>query len=95
MILRSGNYLNWLLRGSLLALIVGLRAADARHSAGHDQLFLTSVTRYQCYGGKQIYGIHQKTGYNYLISIDKDKLKIINNSGSSQQVCPALQLRRC
>ena len=34
----SGEYLNWLLGGSLLVLITGLRAAIyARHSAGHDR----------------------------------------------------------
>ena len=36
---------------------------------------LTSVTpRYPCYSGKTIYDISQKTGYNSLIFIDKNKL---------------------
>ena len=34
------DYLNWLLRGSLLAMIAGLGAGIyARHSAGHDRFF--------------------------------------------------------
>ena len=57
---------------------------------------LTNVTpRYPCYSGKQIYNISQKTGYNYLIFIDKNKFKLINNFGSARQVCPALQPRPC
>ena len=57
---------------------------------------LTSVTpRYPCYSGKPIYDISQKTGYNYLILIDKNKLQLINNFGSSQQACPALQPHPC
>jgi hypothetical protein len=57
---------------------------------------LTSVTpRYPCYSGKPIYDIHQKTGYNYLIFINKNKLQLINNFGSSQQACPALQPHPC
>ena len=57
---------------------------------------LTSVTpRYPCYSGKPIYDISQKTGYNYLIFIDKNKLQLINNFGSSQQACPALQPHPC
>ena len=57
---------------------------------------LTNVTpRYPCYSGKPIYNISQKTGYNYLISIDKNKFKLINNFGSARQVCPALQPRPC
>ena len=92
----GGDYLNWLLRGSLLAMIFGLGAAIyARHSTRHDRVFLTSVTHYPCYGGTKIYNISQETGYNYLIYVDKDKLKIINNYGSSQQACPALQPRQC
>ena len=45
--------------------------------------------------GKPIYDISQKTGYNYLIFIDKNKLQLINNFGSSQQACPALQPHPC
>ena len=57
---------------------------------------LTSVTpRYPCCRGKTIYDIDQKKGYNYLIFIDKNKLQLINNFGSSQQACPALQPRPC
>ncbi len=57
---------------------------------------LTNVTpRYPCYSGKPIYNISQKTGYNYLIFIDKNKFKLINNFGSARQVCPALQPRPC
>ena len=57
---------------------------------------LTSVTpRYPCYSRKLIYYISQKTGYNYLIFIDKNKLQLINNFGSSQQACPALQPHPC
>ena len=96
MIWRGGDYLDWLLRGPLLAMIAGLGTVIyARHSTRHDWFFLTSVTRYPCYSGKQIYNISQKTGCNYLIYIDKDKLKLFNNFGLSQQVCPALQPRRC
>ena len=71
----GGDYINWLLRWSLLAMIAGLGAAIcARHNAGHDWIFLTSVTRYPCYSGKQVYNIIQKAGYNHLIYIDKNKL---------------------
>ena len=57
---------------------------------------LTIVTqRYPCYDGKSIYNISQKKGYNYLIFIDKNKFKLVNNFGSSQQVCPALQPHPC
>jgi len=57
---------------------------------------LTSVTpRYPYYSGKPIYDISQKTGYIYLIFIDKNKLQLINNFGSSQQACPALQPHPC
>ena len=36
----GGDYLNWLLRGPLLATIAGLGAAIyARHSAGYNQVF--------------------------------------------------------
>ena len=36
----GGDYLNWLLRGSLLAMIAGLGVANhARHRAGHDRVF--------------------------------------------------------
>ena len=57
---------------------------------------LTSVTpRYPCYSGKPIYDISQKTGYSSLIFIDKNKLQLINNFGSSQQACPALQPHPC
>ena len=57
---------------------------------------LTNVTpRYPCYSGKPIYNISQKTGCNYLIFIDKNKFKLINNFGSARQVCPALQPRPC
>ena len=57
---------------------------------------LTSVTpRYPSYSRKQIYDIGQKTGYNYLIFNNKNKLQLINNSGSSRQACPALQPHLC
>ena len=57
---------------------------------------LTSETpRYPCYSGKPIYNFSQKTGYNYPIFIDKNKLQIINNFGSSQQACPVLQPHPC
>ena len=36
----GGDYFNWLLHGSLLAMITELAAAIyARHSAGHDRFF--------------------------------------------------------
>ena len=36
----GGDYLNWLLRGSLLAMIAGLGVTNhARHRAGHDRIF--------------------------------------------------------
>ena len=89
----GGDYLNLLLCESLLAMIAGLAAVYARHNAGHGRDFLTSVTRYPCCSGRQIYNFSQKAGYDYLLYIDKDKLKVINNFGSSQQVCPALQPR--
>ena len=39
---QSGNYFNWLLRGSLLAMVAGPGAPIyARHSAGHDRAFST------------------------------------------------------
>jgi len=62
-------------------MIVGLGAAIyARYSTGHDGFFfLTSVTRYPCFSRHQIYNISRKTGYNYLIYVDKNKLMIINN----------------
>jgi hypothetical protein len=57
---------------------------------------LTSVTpRNPCCSGKLIYDISQKTGYNYLIFINKNKMRLINNFGSSQQAYPALQPRPC
>ena len=57
---------------------------------------LTSVTpRYPCYSGKLIKHIGQKTGYNYLILFNKNKSQLINNFGSSQQACPALQPHLC
>ena len=66
----GGDFFNWLLRGSLLAMIVGLGATIyARHSTGHDRFFLTSVTRFSCYGVTTIHNISQKTGYNYFILI--------------------------
>ena len=58
--------------------------------------FLTSVTsRYPCYSRKPIYDPGKKTGYNYLIIDNKNKLPLINNFGSSRQACPALQPPLC
>lgn len=92
----DGDYLNWLLCGSLLAMIAGLGAAiNARHSAGHDRVFSDRSNALSMLWWETNCNISQKPGYNYLIYIDKDKLKIINNFGSSQQVCPALQPRPC
>ena len=57
---------------------------------------LTSVTpRYPCYSGKSICDTTQKTGCDYLVFIDKNKIQLINNFGSSQQACPALQPHPC
>ena len=91
----GGDYLNWLLRGSLLAMIAELGAAiHAPHRAGHDRVFFDKRNVLSALQRKTIM-ISDKTGCNYLIYIDKDELKIINNFVSSQQVCPALQPRPC
>ena len=93
---QSRDYFNWLLSGALLAMIVGLvRRSMPAIVLDMIGFFIISVTRFPCYGGKPIYNINQKTGYNYLIYVDKDKLRIINNFGSSLQACPALQPRPC
>ena len=51
----DGDYLNWLLWGSLLAMIAGLgRRSMPAIALDMIRFFLTGVRRYPCYGGKQI-----------------------------------------
>ena len=77
-------------------MIAGLGAVIyARHSAGHDRIFSDKRNALSMLQ-RAINLLYQpKKGYNHLIYIDKDKLKIINNFVSSQQVYPALQPRPC
>ena len=59
-------------------------------------LILTNISpRYPCRTLKPIYNIGSNKGYNYLIYIGNNSLKLINNFGSSQRVCPALQPHPC
>ena len=74
--------------GSIVKRSCGLSAACKDHKTS---FVLTIIAlRYRCRSGKPIYNISQKTGYNYVISIQKKSIKMISNSGLGQQVCPAL-----
>ena len=84
------------LHGISASIVMKAKGLTAARKDLETAFVLSSVTpRYPCHSGKTICDISQKKGYNYLILIDKNKLQLINNFGSSQQACPALQPHPC
>ena len=85
-----------LAKGISASIVLKAKGLTAAYMDLETAFVLTSVTRrYPCYSRKPIYDISQKTGYNYLILNNKNKLQLINNFGSSRQACPALQPHLC